>query len=128
VRQAIKRAHEQADREFEAKQERAKRERERREAEERARAEAQAKRDAEIKAEREDAARKQAAEDKARVREDYILAGGDPDAFEEFWKIKGAEIVAERMRARMARVAHPRDYMSGGVPGGHIEPLTPMDR
>jgi hypothetical protein len=95
------------------------RELERREAEARARGAEQARRAQEIRVERIEAAKKRAAEVKARAYEDYVAAGGDSDSFADFWRIKGTELVMQRMRDR--RVARPRQYMDGM--GGDTESL-----
>jgi hypothetical protein len=53
------------------------------------------------------------------MRQEYLAAGGDPDAYEDFWKIKAPELVAERIHekrasaARAARAADPRQYING---------------
>jgi len=50
--------------------------------------------------------------------------GGDPDSFADFWRIKGTNLVMQRMRGR--RVARPRQYMGGKVYGS-CRPRTCLD-
>ena len=50
------------------------------------------------------------------MRQEYLAAGGDPDAYEDFWKIKAPELVAERIpekRASAAGATDPRKYING---------------
>jgi hypothetical protein len=56
-------------------------------------------------------AKKQAAEDKARLRKEYISVGGDPDSFDDFYEREMPRIIAERLIERERRIARPgRDY------------------
>jgi hypothetical protein len=62
------------------------------------------------------------------MRQEYLAAGGDPDAYEDFWKIKAPKLVAELIhekRASASRAADPRQYVNG-LPGIHGE-AVPAD-
>jgi hypothetical protein len=105
--------------------------RKRQEAEEKrqaAEAEAHRKR---IEEEREAETLAQRERDEAEALKLYLASGGIRSEFPEFWKARSQELIAERMKARMANIATPgRDYGPGSgsgpgataVPGGYGKP------
>jgi hypothetical protein len=106
------------------REEQRKRERAAQEAEAKRVADEAAKRRAEFEAQRVAQAKKQAAEDKARERERYLAAGGDPDDFAADWPAIRAHLIAQRIAEQEKRIARPQDYMHGAG-GGFTQSLTP---
>ena len=96
---------------MERMRERWERERKSQEAYEKRQQEEDEKKRAEIEAERKRMAEEQTAKDKARLKRDYELAGGDPALWEDFWKEEAPKIIARRIADAQSRAARPgRDY------------------
>src|SRR5215208_1418314 len=99
------------------------------EANERAAAEAEAKAEkkrAAMQAELDAAAKAQADEQKMRAKREYRSVMGSLEGFETWYASHAANLVDEKIRERMSRVADPRTYARGdftGFGGG----FTPMD-
>src|SRR5215213_3328515 len=55
--------------------------------------------------EQEEMAKKQAAEDKTRLKNEYIMAEGDRAFFERFYEIDLPKVITERLAARDRRIA-----------------------